>query len=59
MFNEIIIKRLRAGVFDVFTDKGWNCWTRLRRVGDSLRYIDGQYLNRATLNHVKERLIRK
>lgn len=59
MMGEIIIKRLCPGVFDVFTEKGWNCWTRLRRVGTSLRYVDGQYLNRATLNEVKERIIRK
>lgn len=55
---EIIIKRLRAGVFDVFTETGWT-WTRVRRIGDNLRYVDGVYLNRATLNKVKERLIRK
>jgi hypothetical protein len=57
--QEIIIKRLKAGVFDVFTENGWNNWTRVRRIGDSLRYVDGAYLNRATLNKVKERLIRK
>lgn len=57
--HEIIIKRLRPGVFDVFTDHGWNTWTRLRRVGDQLRFMDGHFLNRATLTKVKERIIRK
>lgn len=57
--TEIFIKRIRPNVYDVFTDKGWNNWTRVRRSGDRIVVLDGIYLNRSDLNHVKERLIRK
>lgn len=54
----MFIKRLKPGVYDVFTDNGWNNWTRVKRVDDKLHWVAGNYLPRALLNKAKERIIR-
>jgi hypothetical protein len=55
----MFIKKLKPGVFDVFLENGWSKWTRVRRVNDSIRYVSGEYLNRATFAEVKDFLCRK
>jgi hypothetical protein len=54
----MFIKRLKPGVYDVFVGDRWDNWTRVQRVGDKLMYVAGNYLNRALLTQLRERIFK-
>lgn len=55
----MFIKRLKRDVYDVFVGDRWDNWTRVQRMGGTLKFLSGAYLSRDNLTELKNRLLRR
>ena len=52
----MFIKRLAPNIYDVFLDKGWDKWTRVKRNHWGVSVLKGNRLPRGILKQVAEKV---